>query len=64
MNEPIFVTMHLTLALVLMGLLLSLSIWAIRCFRIGLNPAHRNVKNSYLSINVLVWVAIVLLLTN
>jgi hypothetical protein len=58
------ITMHLTLALVLMGLLLSLSIWAIRCFRIGLNPAHRNVKNSYLSINALVWVAIVLLLIN
>jgi len=59
-----YVTFHSTVVLILTGLILSLGIWGVRCFRIGLNPAHKNVKHSYNALHALIWVFIALLLIN
>jgi|SaaInlV_200m_DNA_4_1039719.scaffolds.fasta_scaffold01107_6 hypothetical protein len=58
-----YITFHSTIVLILTGLILSLSIWGVRCFRVGLNPAHRNVKLSYLTVLALVWAFIMFVLT-
>jgi len=50
-----FVTFHFSVVVILTGIILTLLIWGIRCFRTGLNPAHRNVKASYLTVLAIIW---------
>jgi len=50
-----FVTFHFSVVVILTGIILTLLIWGIRCFRTGLNPAHRNVKVSYLTVLAIIW---------
>jgi len=59
----IYVSFHWTIVTALVGVMLSIGIWGVRCFRIGLNPAHRNVKLPYLAVTAIVWALIILIIT-
>jgi len=60
----IYITMHSTIVIIVIALLLTTIVLNIRCFKVERKPSHRNVKQPYAITITTIWIIVMLLLIN